>query len=219
MTTSSAALQKRRSPTALPTILVVDTGVHFGLSLNRSLREYGYDVRLATSADHAVRSVHARHFEFMVVVDDGEGRARGAVIAVRGVVPSLPCVVIGCEGALEGEHEIMAHAGPVRVIGRQFDLMKLITEIETALKVAPPMQLVCQLAETEQPTRRDLPAMPSEDRTPRSVTPARRVPAVMEDPPEVAHSRRPTVKLRSRDAGVYSMRNNGRDVVEILREH
>ncbi len=216
---NSLALHKRRSPTALPTILVVDTGVSFGLSLNRSLREYGYDVRLATSAEHAVRSIHARHFDFMIVVDEGEGRGRAAVIAVRGVVPDLACLVIGCEGALEGERADMAHAGPVRVLGQPLDLMKLIGEIEQALKAVPPAHMVCQLAATEHPTRRDLPVVLSDDAMPLSHAPTRRVPAVMEEPPEVARSRRPTVQLRPRDAGLYSIRNGGRDVVVMVRQH
>jgi CheY-like chemotaxis protein len=146
MTTSMAAPHKRRSPTALPTVLVVDAGVTFGLSLNKSLREYGYDIRLATSADHAVRSVHARHFDVMIVHDEGFGRSRAAIMAVRGVVSTLPCVVIGAEDVDEGEHEIIPHAGPVTVLSQPLDLMQLIAKIEGALKAGPPAQIVCEIA-------------------------------------------------------------------------
>jgi DNA-binding NtrC family response regulator len=223
MSTSKAALHQRRSPTALPTVLVVDAGVAFGLSLNKSLREYGYDVRLATSAEHAVRCVHARHFDFMIVHEEGDGRGRAAVVAVRGLIAGLPCAVIGSKGRTEGEQEIIAHAGPVTVLGKPLDLMQLIARIEQALKKGPPEHMVCEMASSDQPTRRDLPAVTSDDRPARqqgrALSPTRRVPAVMEDPPEVARSRRPTVETRAIDAGVYSIRNVGRDVVELFDLH
>jgi CheY-like chemotaxis protein len=218
MATTMSALHKRRSPTALPTILVVDAGITFGLSLHRSLREYGYDVRLATSADQALRSVHARHFDVMVVHDEGLGCGRAAIVAVRGVVASLPCVVIGAEGIAEGEHEIIARTGRVSVLSQPLDLMQLIAKIEHALKGGPPMDIVCGMATTDQPTRRDLPVMPSADRPTRGNVPVleatRRVPTSMEDPPDTTRSRRPTVRVRALDAGVYSIVHTRREVVD-----
>jgi ActR/RegA family two-component response regulator len=199
--------------------LVVDAGATFGLSLHRSLREYGYDVRLATSAGHALRNIHARHFDFMVVHDEGEGRARAALVAVRGVVPSLPCAVIGGEGNVEGEREIIAHAGPVTVFGKPLDLMQLISAIERALKAGPPANLVCEVAASEQPTRRDLPAA-QDEAPPIALADTSRSLAVLDDPPHhplaIERARRPTVKVRALDAGVYSIQNGGRDVIDRL---
>jgi DNA-binding NtrC family response regulator len=217
MATTMAPLHKRRSPTALPTILVVDAGVTFGLSLHRSLREYGYDVRLATSADQALRSVQARHFDMMVVHDEGLGCGRAAIVAVRGVATTLPCVVIGAEGIAEGEHEIIARTGRVSVLSQPLDLMQLIAKIETALEAGPPADIVCEMATSDQATRRDLPVMSSADRATRDVPKleaTRRVPTSMEDPPENTRSRRPTVRLRALDAGVYSIVHTRREVVD-----
>ena len=218
MSTHLAALHQRRSPTALPTVLVVDAGVTFGLSLHRSLREYGYDIRLATSADQALRNVQARHFDVMVVHDEGLGCGRAAIVAVRGIVPSLPCVVIGAEGITEGEHEIIARTGRVSVLSQPLDLMQLIAKIELALEAGPPAEIMCEMATSDQPTRRDLPVMPSADTPTRSNVPAleaaRRVPTSMEDPPDITRSRRPTVRLRALDAGVYSIVHTRREVVD-----
>jgi hypothetical protein len=65
--------------------------------------------------------------------------------------------------------------------------------------------------------------MPSDDRPTRSnvraLAPTRRVPAVMEDPPEVARSRRPTVKVRALDAGVYSIIAGQQQLVDRIGAH
>jgi ActR/RegA family two-component response regulator len=214
MSTSLAAKPTRRAPKATPTILVVDAGATFGLSLNRSLRRYGYDVRLATSPDHAVRTVQARNVDFMIVHDDRSGRGRAALACVRGINRKLPVALISCEPVEEGMQELDPAAGPVHLFGKPLDLPSIVSAIERALVPADPQPNLplCRIPLADRPTHREMPAIDAVEHRPEppalSSRPTRQwCPDVAVEPPSLPLHRRRTVRVRAPDAGVYSFVN------------
>ncbi len=161
------------------TMLVVDTGAALGLSLARSLRQYGYNVEISTSVSHAIAKLHGRGAHLLLIHDTGRVRA-DEVNMLRRAGGAIPCLVLANDGSalaedVEGPNVLMV-SKPLemaQLLGAAKRLMRTLTDKTEAGR--PTRQIPAIGAGGNRAVRGEFLANDAPQAGPRSIPPAGRV--------------------------------------------